>query len=37
MQKKVKIKKRDVVASLAKKVLKKEHLLYPADIKKIYN
>ena len=37
MQKKVKIKKSDVVASLAKKVLKKEHLLYPAAIKKIYN
>ena len=37
MQKKVKIKKRDTIASLTKKVLKKEHLLYPAAIKKIYN
>ena len=37
MQKKVKIKKGDTIASLTKKVLKKEHLLYPAAIKKIYN
>ena len=37
MQKKVKVKKRDTVDSLAKKVLKNEHLLYPAAIKKIYN
>ncbi len=37
MQKKVKIKKRDTIDSLTKKVLKKEHLLYPAAIKKIYN
>ena len=37
MQKKVKIKKVDTIASLTKKVLKKEHLLYPAAIKKIYN
>ena len=37
MQKKIKIKKRDTIYSLAKKVLKKEHLLYPAAIKKIYN
>ena len=37
LQKKVKIEKRDTIASLAKKVLKKEHLLYPAAIKKIYN
>ena len=37
MQKKVKIKKNDTVDSLSKKVLKKEHLLYPAVIKKIYN
>ena len=37
MQKKVKIKKNDTVYSLSKKVLKKEHLLYPAAIKKIYN
>ena len=37
LQKKVKIKKKDTVDSLAKKVLKKEHLIYPAAIKKIYN
>ena len=37
MQKKVKIEKKDTIASLAKKVLKKEHWLYPAAIKKIYN
>ena len=37
MQKKFKIKKNDRVDSLSKKVLKKEHLLYPAAIKKIYN
>ena len=37
MQKKVKIKKRDTITSLTKKVLKKEHLLYLAAIKKIYN
>ena len=37
MQKKVKIKKGDTIASLAKKVLKKEHLLYPVAIKKICN
>jgi len=37
MQKKVKIKKNDTIDSLSKKVLKKEHLLYPAAIKKIYN
>ena len=37
MQKKVKIEKKDTIASLTKKVLKKEHLLYPAAIKKIYN
>jgi len=37
MQKKIKIKKIDTTYSLAKKVLKKEHLLYPAAIKKIYN
>ena len=37
MQKKVKIKKNDTVDSLSKKVLKKEHLLYPAAIKKIYS
>ncbi len=37
MQKKVKIKKNDTVISLAKKVLEKEYLIYPAAIKKIYN
>ena len=37
MQKKVKIKKNETIISLSKKVLKKEHLLYPAAIKKIYN
>ena len=37
MQKKVRIKKNDTIYSLLKKVLKKEHLLYPAAIKKIYN
>ena len=37
MQKKVKIKKGDTIASLTKKVQKKEYLLYPAAIKKIYN
>ena len=35
IQKKVKIKKNDTIYSLSKKVLKKEHLLYPAAIKKI--
>ena len=37
MQKKIRIKKNDTIYSLSKKVLKKEHLLYPAAIKKIYN
>ena len=37
MQKKVRIKKNDTIYSLSKKVLKNEHLLYPAAIKKIYN
>jgi len=37
MQKKVKIKKKDTIDSLSRKVLKKEHLLYPAAIKKICN
>ena len=35
IQKKVKIKKNDTIYSLSKKVLKKEHLLYPTAIKKI--
>tara|TARA_B100000401_G_scaffold34401_1_gene20554 strand:- start:42 stop:620 length:579 start_codon:yes stop_codon:yes gene_type:complete len=37
LQKKVKISKRDNHFSLAKKVLKMEHLIYPAAIKKILN
>ena len=37
MQKKVRIKKNDTIYSLSKKVLKKEHLLYPVAIKKICN
>jgi len=37
LQKKVKISKKDTAFSLAKKVLKKEHLIYPASIKKILN
>ena len=37
LQKKVKISKKDNHFSLAKKVLKKEHLIYPAAIKKILN
>ena len=36
-QKKVKIKKNDTVNSLKKKVLKKEHQLYPAAIRKIFS
>ena len=37
LQKKVKIKKKDTVNSLKKKVLKKEHQLYPAAISKIFS
>ena len=37
LQKKVKISKKDTSASLAKKVLRQEHELYPAAIKKIFN
>ena len=37
MQKKVKISVKDTPHSLAKKVLKKEHKLYPASILKIYS
>ena len=37
MQKKIKITARDNVVSLAKKVLKQEHMLYPAAILKIFN
>ena len=36
IQKKVKILKKDTPTSLAKKVLKQEHMLYPAAIKKIF-
>jgi len=36
LQKKVKIKKKDTVNSLKKKVLKKEHQLYPSAIRKIF-
>jgi len=37
MQKKIKIATRDTPTSLAKKVLKQEHKLYPAAIMKIFN
>ena len=37
MQKKIKVTAKDSVASLAKKVLKQEHKLYPAAIMKIFN
>ena len=37
LQKKIKISKKDNHYSLSKKVLKKEHLIYPAAIKKILN
>ena len=37
LQKKVKILKKDTPASLAKKVLKQEHKLYPVAIKQIFN
>ena len=37
LQKKVKIKKKDTVNSLRKKVLKKEHQLYPSAIRKIFS
>ena len=37
LQKEVKISKKDNPTSLAKKVLKQEHKLYPAAIKKIFN
>ena len=37
MQKKVKVTAKDNVVSLAKKVLKQEHKLYPAAIMKIFN
>jgi phosphoribosylglycinamide formyltransferase 1 len=37
LQKEVKIYKKDTPTSLAKKVLRQEHKLYPAAIKKIFN
>jgi len=37
LQKKVKIKKKDTANSLKKKVLKKEHRLYPSAIRKIFS
>ena len=37
LQKKVKIKKNDTVNSLRKKVLKKEHQIYPSAIRKIFS
>ena len=37
LQKKIKIAKKDNSVSLAKKVLKHEHKLYPAAIVKIFN
>ena len=37
LQKEVKISKKETYTSLAKKVLRQEHKLYPAAIKKIFN
>jgi len=37
LQKEVKISKKDTPTSLAKKVLRQEHKIYPAAIKKIFN
>ena len=37
LKKKVKITKKDTAKSLAKKVLKQEHILYPRAIKKIFS
>ena len=37
LQKEVKISKKDTPTSLAKKILKQEHKLYPTAIKKIFN
>jgi phosphoribosylglycinamide formyltransferase 1 len=37
LQKLVKISKKDTPSSLAKKILRQEHKLYPAAIKKIFN
>jgi len=37
MQKKIRINAKDTLVSLSKKVLKKEHQLYPDSILKIFN
>ena len=37
LQKKIKIATNDNATSLAKKILKQEHKLYPAAIKKVFN
>ena len=37
LQKKVKIYKNDNIKTLSKRVLKQEHKLYPAAIKKLFN
>ena len=37
LQREVKVSKKDTPTSLAKKILKQEHKLYPAAIKKIFN
>ena len=37
LQKKVKIYKNDNIETLSKRVLKQEHKLYPAAIKKLFN
>ena len=37
LQKKIKIKKKDTVNSLKKRILKKEHQLYPSAIRKIFS
>ena len=37
LQKKIKIQSKDTSISLQKRVLKEEHKLYPAAIKKIFN
>ena len=37
LQKKIKITSRDNPATLAGKILKQEHKLYPAAIRKIFN
>ena len=37
LQKKIKIKKNDTSKTLEKKILQKEHILYPLAIKKIFS